>query len=83
MSHLQGWSAHVSQLVLPLDSPGFISPSLWTDVIHREVLNQCDHLDGVRAHLLLSGATEWADKHFYKVDRWNHQPAFNVQVSAD
>jgi len=47
MSHLQAWSVHISNVVLPATSSRFISPSLWSDVIHPEVLKQCDGLDGL------------------------------------
>ncbi|THH33194.1 hypothetical protein EUX98_g981 [Antrodiella citrinella] len=47
MSHLQAWSVHISNLIMPAGSPQFISTSLWADVIHPEVLKQCDSLDGL------------------------------------
>ncbi|TCD70446.1 hypothetical protein EIP91_003527 [Steccherinum ochraceum] len=48
MSHLQGWSVHISNLIMPVGSPQFISPAMWADVIHPEVLKQCDGLDGLK-----------------------------------
>ncbi|TFK53657.1 feruloyl esterase-like protein [Heliocybe sulcata] len=47
MSHLQPWSIHIDLNVLPAGSPQWISPELWTGIIHDEVLRQCDNLDGV------------------------------------
>ncbi|KAH8099929.1 feruloyl esterase-like protein [Cristinia sonorae] len=48
MSHLQAWSVHISQDVMPVTSARFIPPNLWFNVIHPEVLKQCDHLDGLK-----------------------------------
>ena len=61
MSHLQGWSAHASNLIMPVDSPQFISPAMWSDVLHPEVLHQCDALDGVSEVELFSALvlTKW------------------------
>ncbi|KAH9917129.1 feruloyl esterase-like protein [Epithele typhae] len=47
LSHLQPWSLHMNLLVQPETSDRFIPANLWTDVIAPEVLNQCDHLDGL------------------------------------
>ena len=43
---LNGWTQYVNQLVNPVGSAGYIAPSAWT-AINKEVLNQCDLLDGV------------------------------------
>ena len=48
MSHLQGWSVHINNLIQPPTSARFIPENVWTDVIAPEVLKQCDALDGVR-----------------------------------
>lgn len=50
LTHLQDWSAHISLDVLPAGGPRFINASTWIDVIHPEVLRQCDALDGVGLH---------------------------------
>ncbi|EMD31293.1 hypothetical protein CERSUDRAFT_89153 [Gelatoporia subvermispora B] len=47
MSHLMSWSIHISLNVLPPASPSFINPTQWNDVIHPEVLRQCDSIDGL------------------------------------
>ncbi|EPQ56994.1 feruloyl esterase-like protein [Gloeophyllum trabeum ATCC 11539] len=47
MSHLEAWSIHIDLNVLPVGSPQWIPPELWTGVIHDEVLRQCDALDGL------------------------------------
>ncbi|EPT05616.1 hypothetical protein FOMPIDRAFT_1027212 [Fomitopsis schrenkii] len=47
LTHLQDWSAHISLDVLPAGGPRFINASTWIDVIHPEVLRQCDALDGL------------------------------------
>ncbi|OCH94812.1 feruloyl esterase-like protein [Obba rivulosa] len=48
MSHLMSWSVHISLNVLPTTSPRFMTPAIWSDVIHPEVLRQCDGLDGLQ-----------------------------------
>jgi len=47
MSHLLPWEIHMALNVLPTSSPEFITAAMWTDVIHSEVLRQCDSLDGL------------------------------------
>ncbi|KAH8093164.1 feruloyl esterase-like protein [Cristinia sonorae] len=39
--------AHTAVLILPVNSSRSISEDTWTNVIHPEVLKQCDVLDGV------------------------------------
>ncbi|KZT07620.1 feruloyl esterase-like protein [Laetiporus sulphureus 93-53] len=46
-THLQAWAVHMHLDVQPASSPTFINASLWTDVIHPEVLKQCDAIDGL------------------------------------
>ncbi|KDQ55810.1 hypothetical protein JAAARDRAFT_159213 [Jaapia argillacea MUCL 33604] len=52
MSHLAPWSILVNLNVLPVDSPQWIPADMWTGLIHNEVLNQCDALDGVTDGIL-------------------------------
>ncbi|KZT62776.1 tannase and feruloyl esterase [Calocera cornea HHB12733] len=51
ISHLQAWSVHVNLLVSPQNGPSWISAATWA-LVHQEVLNQCDGLDGVVDGLL-------------------------------
>ncbi|OAQ68076.1 feruloyl esterase B precursor [Pochonia chlamydosporia 170] len=46
--HLQGERAMFYPITGPVNSPNFITPDLWTGLIHNEVLKQCDLLDGVK-----------------------------------
>ncbi|KAH9917041.1 feruloyl esterase-like protein [Fomitopsis serialis] len=46
-TYLQDWGVRMSLNVLPVGSPQFINASTWEDVIHPEVLKQCDALDGL------------------------------------
>ncbi|KAH9838436.1 feruloyl esterase-like protein [Rhodofomes roseus] len=46
-THLQDWGIRMSLNVLPAESPSFINASTWSNVIHPEVLRQCDALDGL------------------------------------
>ena len=39
---------HMAQNVQPPDAPHFMPIEIWRDVIHPEVLKQCDSIDGVR-----------------------------------
>ena len=47
-NHLQGQRAMFYPITGPAGSPNFISAETWKGLIHDEVLNQCDHLDGVQ-----------------------------------
>ncbi|KAH9948590.1 feruloyl esterase-like protein, partial [Amylocystis lapponica] len=47
-THLQDWSVHMNLIVQPATSPRFINATVWSGVIHPEVLSQCDVLDGLR-----------------------------------
>ena len=44
--NLQSWRAHFFPITGLANSSGFISGALWDNVIHKEILNQCDGLDG-------------------------------------
>ncbi|KAI0926181.1 hypothetical protein AcV5_008705 [Taiwanofungus camphoratus] len=46
-THVQAWSIHMNLDVQPPNSTRFINQTLWENVIHPEVLRQCDHLDGL------------------------------------
>ena len=46
-THLTAALAHVSVTLNPPTSANWIPANTWTDVIHPEVLRQCDELDGV------------------------------------
>ena len=48
MAHLQPWSIHVNLEIMPVNSSRFIPAETWVNVIHAEVLKQCDAIDGVR-----------------------------------
>ncbi|EIN04104.1 tannase and feruloyl esterase [Punctularia strigosozonata HHB-11173 SS5] len=52
MTHVQPWSLHVNGLVQPVNSSGWISADTWQNLIHNEVLKQCDGLDGVEDGIL-------------------------------
>ena len=41
------WAGYLNSLVEPNTSDRYISAGLWENVIHKEVLNQCDEIDGV------------------------------------
>jgi feruloyl esterase len=43
---LAAWRASFFPLTGALDSADFIQPSVWSELIHDEVLRQCDALDG-------------------------------------
>lgn len=46
-NNLVSWRASFFPLTGSIDSANFITASTWTTVIHDEILNQCDGLDGV------------------------------------
>ncbi|KAL8635182.1 MAG: hypothetical protein Q9228_007302, partial [Teloschistes exilis] len=46
-NNLQSWRASFFPITGSNTSSNFISTSTWINLIHKEVLNQCDHLDGV------------------------------------
>ncbi|TFY64892.1 hypothetical protein EVJ58_g2321 [Rhodofomes roseus] len=46
-SHLRMWAGHLNGLVQPSTSERYINSTVWTDVIHKEVLKQCDAIDGL------------------------------------
>ncbi|CAL1716111.1 unnamed protein product [Somion occarium] len=52
MAHLQPWSIHVSLEIMPVNSSRFIPAATWAEVIHPEVLKQCDILDGLADGIL-------------------------------
>ena len=45
-NNLQSWRARFFTITGQANSSNFISKALWTGLIHDEVLNQCDDLDG-------------------------------------
>lgn len=45
--NLVSWRASFLPITGSVDSSDFIKPSIWTDLIHNEILKQCDSLDGV------------------------------------
>ena len=45
-NNLQSWRARFFPITGPARSPNFISAATWTTLIHKEVLSQCDGLDG-------------------------------------
>ena len=45
-NNLQSWRARFFTITGQVNSSNFISRELWTGLIHDEVLNQCDGLDG-------------------------------------
>ena len=46
-NNLISWRANFFTITGSVNSSNFITPSLWINLIHKEVLNQCDGLDGV------------------------------------
>ncbi|KAK9442666.1 Tannase/feruloyl esterase [Metarhizium brunneum] len=58
--HLQGARAMFYPITGPAGPSNFIRPELWTGLIHDEVLNQCDLLDGVK-----DGIIEVPDKCYF------------------
>lgn len=46
-NNLYSWRARFYTITGSVNSSDFIAASTWTDVIHAEVLKQCDGLDGV------------------------------------
>jgi feruloyl esterase len=51
-NNLQGWRASFFTITGAIGSPNFINASLWTGLIHNEVLRQCDTLDGVQDNII-------------------------------
>ena len=47
-NNMVSWRASFLPITGSVDSPNFISKSAWTTLIHDEILNQCDGLDGVK-----------------------------------
>lgn len=45
-NNLQSWRASFFPITGPANSSDFISTALWKNLIHDEILNQCDGLDG-------------------------------------
>lgn len=46
-NNLVSWRASFFPITGPKDSADFINASTWSSLIHNEVLNQCDKIDGV------------------------------------
>ncbi|KZT73136.1 feruloyl esterase-like protein [Daedalea quercina L-15889] len=46
-THLRMWAGYLNNLVEPNSSDRYINETLWTGVIHEEVLKQCDDIDGL------------------------------------
>jgi feruloyl esterase len=44
---LNSWRAHFYPITGAIGSTNFINATTWTNVIHPEILNQCDAIDGV------------------------------------
>jgi feruloyl esterase len=47
-NNLVSWRAHFVTITGTVGSPDFITPEVWTNVIHPEILKQCDELDGAK-----------------------------------
>ena len=45
-NNLQSWRASFFIITGSADSSNFISPALWSTLIHNEILKQCDGIDG-------------------------------------
>jgi feruloyl esterase len=45
-SSLISWSGNFFRITGPAGSPSFLTPAQWS-LVHKEVMRQCDHLDGV------------------------------------
>lgn len=59
-NNLQGERAMFYPITGAVGSPNFIGPTVWTGLIHNEVLKQCDGLDGV-----IDGIIEIPDRCFF------------------
>jgi len=46
-NNLASWRASFFPITGPINSTNFIAASTWTNLIHNEILNQCDGIDGV------------------------------------
>ena len=68
-THLRMWAGYLNSLVEPDTSDRYISEDLWKDVIHKEVLEQCDDIDGVGS----SDAPSARAEHALLACRRNHQ----------
>lgn len=55
-NYMSAWRASFYTYTGAANSPGFISASMWENLIHEEVLKQCDRLDGVRDGILVDPA---------------------------
>jgi feruloyl esterase len=51
---LVAWRAHFVTLTGTVDSPDFIKPEVWKNVIHPEILKQCDDIDGAKDGIIES-----------------------------
>jgi feruloyl esterase len=55
-NYMSAWRASFYTITGSSNSSDFIGPDLWKGLIHNEVLNQCDELDGVRDGILVDPA---------------------------
>ena len=46
-NNLTSWRANFFPITDSVNSTNFITPSKWTNLIHNEILKQCDGIDGV------------------------------------
>lgn len=84
-NHLLGWSAMLGKYVGSRDSETYIQPALWKE-IEKEILNQCDALDGLVDGIL----SEPDDCHFNpetllcdsSLDKNGHACASETQVEV-
>lgn len=51
-NNLNTWSAHFLTITGTPDDPNFISQELWEDLVHEDIMAQCDELDGLRDGIL-------------------------------
>lgn len=51
-NNLQSWRASFFTITGSNTSSYFISASTWINLIHKEILEQCDHLDGVNDSII-------------------------------
>lgn len=47
-NNLISWRASFFPITSTISSPDFISSSTWTELIHNEILKQCDEIDRVK-----------------------------------
>ncbi|KAK7464265.1 hypothetical protein VKT23_006430 [Stygiomarasmius scandens] len=47
-NHLLDWSGHFFEITGNTSAPTFLAAERWVDLVHPDVLSQCDEIDGVK-----------------------------------